>query len=36
MDREEKCELFSDSQYAYGGIGRYVIPYFCFNVPVIQ
>ena len=23
MDREEKCELVSDAQYAYGELGRY-------------
>jgi len=24
MEREEKCELVSDAQYAYGKLGRYV------------
>jgi len=24
MDREEKCELVSDAQYAYGELGRFV------------
>jgi len=27
MDREEKCELVSDAQYAYGELGRYVLLY---------
>jgi len=30
MDREEKCELVSDAQYAYGELGRYDQLYSCF------